>query len=734
MATIRKRGTKNTKAKPKRAVTKKAPSAKTSAGLDLRRELAEALEQQAATGDILRMIAKAPGDLQAVLDTMAEQAAKLCDATDAQIFQLKSADIHRVATFGDLPIALDHTPYNRQSPAGRAMVDRQRVHIRDLAAVVDRDYPVIKDYARRIGHRTTLAVPLLSDSLPIGAILIRRTEVRPFTDSQIKLLETFADQAVIAIENARLFQERETRSRDLAALHDVTAAASQSLEIKPVLDEVVKKITEIFHFDAVRIFIFDEARETLNAMASFGLDGRAAAPMTFRKGRGIQGMVAETGEPIIFEDVNTDPRYLELSQSRASQGEYCFFGIFPIKSKKRFAGTISCLGKQPRTLTTEEVRLINSMCDQIGVAVENINLFEQVKTKTAKLESSNSELREALAQQNATSEVLRVIAASPTNVQPVFDTIAHSAAQLCEAFDVMVLQVDGEVLRLVAHHGEIAGGDIPLHRGTVSGRTVIERRTIHLVDPQSETEEFPEGSALAREWGQRSTLSVPLLKENVSIGVIQARRDEIRPFSDQQINLLQTFAHQAVIAIENVRLFKELESRNHELTEALDQQTATSEVLRVISSSPTDVRPVFDAIVQSATRLCEASFGSAHRFDGQLVTIEAQYGMTPEQVEVGKRRFPTSATQGTAVGRAILDRNVVHIEDVNSDPQYVFIGDQRGLSYRTVLAVPLLKDGAPIGALGMWRREVKPFAENQINLVKTFADQAVIAIENVRLF
>jgi GAF domain-containing protein len=171
----------------------------------LRRELAEALEQQAATGDILRMIAKAPGDLQAVLDTMAEQAAKLCDATDAQIFQLKGADIHRVATFGDMPIALDHTPYNRQSPAGRAMVDRQRVHIRDLAAVVDRDYPVIKDYARRIGHRTTLAVPLLCDSLPIGAILIRRTEVRPFTDSQIKLLETFADQAVIAIENARLF-------------------------------------------------------------------------------------------------------------------------------------------------------------------------------------------------------------------------------------------------------------------------------------------------------------------------------------------------------------------------------------------------------------------------------------------------------------------------------------------------------------------------------------------------
>ena len=210
--------------------------------------------------------------------------------------------------------------------------------------------------------------------------------MRPFTEKQIRLLETFADQAVIAIENARLFQERESRNRDLAALHDVTAAASQSLEIKPVLDEVVKKITEIFRFDVVRIFLFDEARETLNAMASFGLDLRAAAPMTFRRGRGIQGMVAETGEPIIFENVNTDPRYLELSQSRSSQQDYCFFGIFPIKAKARFAGTISCLGKQPRRLTAEEIRLINSMCDQIGVAVNNINLFEEVKNKTTELE------------------------------------------------------------------------------------------------------------------------------------------------------------------------------------------------------------------------------------------------------------------------------------------------------------------------------------------------------------
>ena len=240
--------------------------------------------------------------------------------------------------------------------------------------------------------------------------------------------KTFADQAVIAIENARLFQERETRNRDLAALHDVTAAASQSLEIKPVLDEVVKKITEFFDFDAVRIFLFDEARETLNAMASFGIAERASrsngvSPRKRNSRKGGRNRRADS-----LRECPTDPRYQELSQSRSSQRDYCFFGIFPIKAKERFVGTISCLGKLPRRLTPEEVRLINSMCDQIGVAVENINLFEEVRNKTAELESSNAELREALEQQTATSEILRVIASSPTDLEPVLETITERAA------------------------------------------------------------------------------------------------------------------------------------------------------------------------------------------------------------------------------------------------------------------------------------------------------------------
>src|SRR5262249_16687853 len=255
--------------------------------------------------------------------------------------------------------------------------------------------------------------------------------------------ETFADQAVIAIENARLFQDRENRNRDLAALHEVTAAASRSLEIKPVLDEVVKKITDIFRFDSVRIFLFDETHETLHSIAWFGLPEGATAPVAFRRGKGIQGRVAETGEPIIFENIKTDPRYQELSQSRSSERDYCFFGIFPIKAKVKFAGTISCLGKLPRRLTTEQVRLINSMCDQIGVAVENINLFEEVKKKTTELESSNAALREALEHQTATSEVLGIISRSPTDVQPVLDAIVESAARVCGIDDATLRLREG---------------------------------------------------------------------------------------------------------------------------------------------------------------------------------------------------------------------------------------------------------------------------------------------------
>ena len=370
-----------------------------------------------------------------------------------------------------------------------------------------------------------------------------------------------------------------------------------------------------------------------------------------------------------------------------------------------------------------QIKLLETFADQAVIAIENVRLFQ--------------ELTEALEQQTATSDILAVISSAPTELQPVFDTIAQNSVKLCGALFGSVYRFDGELIHMVADCNyppaalERSRQLFPTRPGRhlFTARAILDRSVIHVSDVANDPEHVASDIT-----GFRSVLAVPMLRGTDPIGAITVWHSDVGPFSQKHVTLLQTFADQAVIAIENARLFQELQVRNRDLTEALEQQTATSDVLRVISSSPTDVQPVFDAIVRSATQLCEASFGSAHRFDGQLVTIEAQHGMTPEQVEVGKRRFPTPATQGTAVGRAILRRNVVHIEDVNNDPEYVFIGDQREFSFRTVLAVPLLKDGIPIGALGMWRRDVKPFTENQTNLVKTFADQAVIAIENVRLF
>jgi GAF domain-containing protein len=386
---------------------------------ELRRELAEAREQQATTAEILRVISSAPMDSQRVFAEIAASAGRLCDASDAAIHQVDGKVLRIVASHGLIPKGDDTLPLTREVVTGRAVLDRQTIQVADVQAETG-EYPVGSANARRLGHRTLLAVPLMRSGQAIGVIGIRRTEVRPFSDRQIDLLKTFADQAVIAIENTRLIEAEQTRTK---------------------------------------------------------------------------------------------------------------------------------------------------------------------------------ELKESLEFQTATSDVLGVISRSPTNVQPVFDTIASSAAKLCNALDAIVLRVDRDMLRIVAHHGYMPTDDVPIHRETLGGRTVIERRLIHVTDLQTEDVEFPAGSAFARRFGHRTTLSIPLLCEGEAIGNIQIRRAEVRPFTAKQIALIQTFADQAVIAIENTRLFEEVQARTRQLTESLEYQTATSEVLGVISKSPSELQPVLDAIV-----------------------------------------------------------------------------------------------------------------------------------------
>src|SRR5215207_5505120 len=452
----------------------------------------------------------------------------------------------------------------------------------------------------------------------------------------------------------------------------------------------------------------------------------------------------------VFVELPVEEAYAPLYESIKRSGVLLFGALFLAALAGMFLARkmvvpIQALREGAERIGRGELnqRILVKTGDEIEALADQFNdmagkLEESYAGLERKVEARTQELTESLTQQTATADVLKVISRSTFDLQPVLDTLVESAARLCQAETAFIFLRDGAVYRLAANHGFsrefedfVRAHPISPGRGTLAGRVAIEAAIVHIPDVLEDSE-YTWHEAQER-GGMRTMLGVPLLRQGTPIGVLQVTRRAVKAFTDKQIELVTTFADQAVIAIENVRLFDEVQARTEELGEALQQQTATADVLKVISRSAFDLQPVLDTLVETAGQLCDADQAMVFRFDGTSYHLAAHHGYSPEFTDF-LAQHPIRPGRDTAVGRTATEGKTVHIPDVLADPDYGFFEAQRLGGWRAALAVPLLREGKPIGAFSLNRSEPQPFTDKQIELVTTFADQAVIAIENVRLF
>jgi GAF domain-containing protein len=707
-------------------------------------DLTEALEQQTATSEVLKVISSSPGELDPVFNALLSNATRICEATFGTLFLregpiFRAVAVHSKQSFADF---LRVNPVidlrdNPGIPLDRLSNTKQLVHIPDFRT--DQSYieknSFIVPLVEVAGARTFVSVPMLKDGELIGSINMYRQEVRPFTDKQVEVVQNFAAQAVIAIENTRLLKELRESLQQQTATADVLRVISRSpTDVQPVLNAILETAGRLCESEYACFFKLQDGKYHLagsnNAKAEY-IKYLSDHPISLDRGS-LVGRTALECRTVHIPDCLADPEYTSHEYARAGKHR-SMLGV-PLLRDGVPVGVIGLLRTSVKAYTDKQVELVTTFADQAVIALENVRLFTETK--------------EALEQQTATSEVLKVISSSPGELEPVFSAMLANATRICEATFGNLYLCEGLNFHGVATHSEQSYADYWRRNPVINvrdtpgvplDRLANTKRVVHIHDLRTDQSYIGKNErivALVEVGGMRTFLAVPMLKEGELIGSINMYRQEVRPFTDKQIDLVKNFAAQAVIAIENTRLLKELRQRTDDLSEALEQQTATSEVLRVISSSPGELEPVFEAMLENAVRICGAKFGNLWLREGDAFRVGATHGAPQAYVDYLHSQDVFHPDPRVGLGQVLRTKEPFQVADVAAAPTH---GDKSRQALvelaggRTLIGVPMLKDNEVVGAIGIYRQEVRPFTDKQIELVKNFAAQAVIAIENTRL-
>ena len=700
----------------------------------LRHELADAGVQQTATAEVLQVINSSHGDLAPVFDAVLEKAVSLSEAVCGHLWRFDGEHFHPWRSHGDLQFArwFEHLGPVRPNPDGDGFLGRVLrgegvlyiADVRDTQAYRAGNAPVTA-LADIGGGRSVLTVALRKDDAVLGVLTVYRREVKQFSAKQISLLQNFAAQAVIAMENARLLTEtREALDQQTGTAEVLKAISRSTFDLRAVLQTVVSAAHRLCQSDYSVIFRQegDEYRWAAGHGISAEYEERERRAV-IRPGTGtVIGRAVLAGHAVQIADAKADPLY----QGEAESDAHAMLGV-PLLRDGVAIGGIGLARNRVETFTDKQVELVTIFADQAVIAIENARLI--------------TETREALEQQTATAEVLQVINSSPGDLTPVFAAMLEKATRLCEGTQGVLWTYDGERFRPAAMFGVSAEFVVEMERAgrpgplTPMGRIAGGERLVQIVDLAAD-ESYRAGEPVPRVaveiGGFRSLVAVALVKDEALLGAFIVSRREVRAFTDKQIALLQNFAAQAVIAMENARLLGELRERTSDLEESLEYQTATSDVLKVISRSTFYLQPVLQTVLDTAVRLCRAGPSEIFRMEGDGYRFAVGHGMTPEY-EALERTVVIHPDPGTLVGRTALERRAVHVLDAWTDPLYSQKEEARIGNFHTMLGVPLMREGEVAGVIALSRRMVEPFSEREMQLVTTFADQAVIAIENMRL-